>query len=64
MSHGQQRKYNRRVAAAKRAVEEKHGNFNVYEKPTQIKRIFSIFVPQKEINHNVKVITLKPVYLV
>jgi hypothetical protein len=54
MSHGQQRKYNRRVAAARRCIEEKHGQFNIYEKPTQIKRIFSISIPQKEIKHYVE----------
>jgi len=64
MSHGQQRKYNRRVAAAKRTIEEKHGNFNIHIKEEPYKRIFSICIPQKEINHNVKVITLKPIYLV
>ena len=58
MSYGQKRKYNRRVAAAKRCIAEKNGQFNVYEKPQ--KRTFSIFVPQKEIKHYVKVITLKP----
>jgi hypothetical protein len=62
MSHGQKRKYNRRVAAAKRCIEEKHGCFNICEKETQIKRTFSVFVPQKEVYHNVGVKTLKPIF--
>jgi hypothetical protein len=56
MSHGQQRKFNRRKSAAARKVQEKHGNFNIYEKP---KRTFSNSVPKREVRHFVEVKTLK-----
>jgi len=67
MSHSQKRKYNRRVAAAKRTIErrfsetelnqEKHGQFNVHE--PQKPRTFSVIIPKREVYHNAEVITLK-----